>query len=101
MRSIILLMAAVALTGCAAGVQRSMDAWMGRSEAEAVAAFGGPDRRYDMAGGAYVLTWERSRLGTVGEATITASCERELIFNASGTVTGGRWQGNDCRAISP
>ena len=101
-RTLILLIAAVALSGCAttSGYEKKLALFYGISEIDLIMLLGTPQQVYE-AGGRKFLTYSFSKSVMVpaGEGSIenTKSCQTTFEVE-KGIVVGSTWKGNACKA---
>ncbi|MBN9132449.1 MAG: lipoprotein [Nitrosospira multiformis] len=98
-RTLILLIAAVALSGCATkgGYEKKLIRYNGLSERDLIILLGTPQQVYEE-GGKKFLTYSRivtvpAEQGSIGN---TRSCETTFEVE-KGIVIGSTWKGNACK----
>lgn len=101
LKGLILIAAAVLLTGCASSgnLSREMASLQDESVASIVAVWGQPDSQKAF-GNETVLIWYDRAPAAFGVATSVVVCERMLAVTSEGTITGWRWRGDRCNKVS-
>ena len=98
-RTLIFLIAAVALSGCATtgGYEKKLATYNGISEMDLIMLLGTPQQIHEE-GGKKFLTYSFSRTVPAAEGDIknTKSCETTFEVE-KGIVIGSTWKGNACK----
>ena len=98
-RTLILLIAAVALSGCATkgGYEKKLATYNGISEIDLIMLLGPPQQVYKE-GGKKFLTYSFSRTGPAEQGSIGNTKSYQTTFEVEkGIVIGSTWKGNACK----
>jgi hypothetical protein len=97
MPKLALLAVVILLAGCYHRFSSEMDRWVGKPEAELIAALGAPVRTADLGNGQRVLTWVDSyNASQPGERVVMAECVRSFTVSAS---TIASWSARGCQRL--